>query len=51
MKINRHTVGMARHSRNGILLTDRCSGTFMNHIARAALLGLVLAIIVVLVTG
>jgi len=42
---------MARDSRNGIFLTDRCSGAFLNHIARTALLGLVLAVIVVLVTG
>ena len=51
MKINQYTVGMARHSRNGIFRTDRCSGAFLNHIARAALLGLVLAVIVVLLTG
>ena len=51
MKINQHTVGTARRSHNGIVLTDRCSGAFLNHIARAALLGLVLAVIVVLVTG
>jgi len=51
MKINLHTVGMAHHSRNGIFLTGRCSGAFLNHIARVAILGLVLAVIVVLVTG
>jgi hypothetical protein len=51
MKIDQHTIGMARHSRNGIFLTDRCSGAFLNHIARTALLGLVLAVIVVLVTA
>jgi hypothetical protein len=51
MKISQQTLGMARHSRNGIFLTDRCSGAFLNHIARAALLTLVLAVIVVLVTG
>ena len=51
MKINQHAVGMARRSRNGIFLTDRCSGAFLNHIARVALLGLVLAVLVVIVTG
>jgi hypothetical protein len=51
MRINQHTVGVAHHSRNGIFLTHRCSGAFLNHIARAALLGLVLAVIVLLVTG
>jgi hypothetical protein len=51
MKINQHRVEMARHSRNGVFLTGRCSGAFLNHIARTALLGLVLAVIVVLVTG
>jgi hypothetical protein len=51
MKISHHTVGKTRHSRNGIFLTDRCSGAFLNPIARAALLTLVLAVIVVLVTG
>jgi hypothetical protein len=51
MKINQHAVGTARHSSNGIFLTDRCSGAFLNHIARVALLGLVLAVLVVLVTG
>jgi hypothetical protein len=51
MKINQHAIEMTRHSRNGIFLTDRCSGAFLNHIARTALLGLVLAVIVVLVTA
>ena len=51
MKINQHAVGMARRSRNGIFLTDRCSGAFVNHIAKAALLGFMLAVIVVLVTA
>jgi len=51
MKIDQHTIGMAPHSRNVIFLTDRCSGAFLNHIARTALLGLVLAVIVVLVTA
>jgi hypothetical protein len=51
MKITQHKVGMSHHSRDGIFLTDRCSGAFLNHIARAGFLGLVLAVIVVLVTG
>jgi hypothetical protein len=51
MKINQHIVGMGRHSRSGIFLSDRCSGAFLNHIARAALLAVVVAAIIVLVTG
>ena len=51
MKINQHLVGIARHSSNGIFLTDRCSGAFLIHVVRAALLAVVLSIIVVLVTG
>ena len=51
MKTTQHTVGMAGRSRNAIFLTDRCSGNFLNPIARVALLGLVLAVIVVLLTG
>ena len=51
MKINQHATEMARRSGNGIFLADRCSGAFLNHIARVALLGLVLAVLVVLVTG
>ena len=50
MKINQHLVRIARPS-NGIFLTDRCSGAFLIHVVRAALLAVVLSIIVVLVTG
>jgi hypothetical protein len=51
MKINPHLVGIARHSSRGILLTDRCSGAFLIHVVRAALLAVVLAVVVVLVAG
>jgi hypothetical protein len=51
MKINQHLVGIARHSSRGIFLTDRCSGAFLIHVVRAALLAVVLAVVVVLVTG
>jgi hypothetical protein len=51
MKINQHLVGIARHSSRDIFLTDRCSGAFLIHVVRAALLTVVLAVVVVLVTG
>jgi hypothetical protein len=51
MQIKQHFAGRDRFSRNSTLLGDRCSGVFLNHFARAGLLCLVLAIIVLLVTG
>jgi hypothetical protein len=51
MQIKQHIAGKGRFSRNSILMCDRCSGVFLNHFVRAALLCLVLAIIVLLVTG
>jgi hypothetical protein len=51
MQINQHIAARGRFSRNNILMSGRCSGVFLNHFVRAALLCLVLAIIVLLVTG
>jgi hypothetical protein len=51
MKINQHLIGLGRDSSRGIFLTDRCSGAFLIHVVRAALLALVLSLVVVLVTG
>jgi len=51
MKINQRLIGIARNSSRGIFLTDLCSGAFLIHVVRAALLAVVLSIIVVLVTG
>jgi hypothetical protein len=50
MKINQHLIGIARDSSRGIFLTDRCSGAFLIHVVRAALLAVVLSVIVVLVS-
>jgi hypothetical protein len=51
MKIKQHIATLIRPSSSGSLLTDHCSGTFLNHIERAALLGVVLGVAVVLATG
>src|ERR1700736_3840499 len=51
MKINKHTVKVICPSSSGSLLTDHCSGVFLNHIGRSALLAVVLGVAVVLATG
>ena len=51
MQIKQHIATRGRFSRNNVLLSGRCSGIFLNHFVRAALLCVVLAIIVLLVTS
>ena len=51
MKMNLYIVKSAYRSSGGSLLTDHCSGAFLNKIKRAALLAVVLGAIVVLSTG
>ena len=49
--MNLYIVKSAYRSSGGSLLTDHCSGAFLNHIGRAALLAVVLGVAVVLATG
>ena len=49
--MNLYIVKSAYRSSGGSLLTDHCSGAFLNEIKRCALLMVMLGIIVVLVTG
>ena len=51
MKINQHILKLICPSSSGSLLNDHCSGAFLNHIGRAALLAVVLGAAVVLATG
>ena len=51
MKIDNHIVKLICPSSSGSLLTDHCSGVFLNHIERSALLAVVLGVAVVLATG
>ena len=51
MKMNLYIVKSAYRLSGGRLLTDDCSGAFLNEIKRCALLMVMLGIIVVLVTG
>jgi hypothetical protein len=51
MKINKHIVKSICPSSSGSLLTDHCSGAFLNYIGRAALLAVMLGVAVVLATG
>src|SRR5271157_1378388 len=51
MKMNLYIVKSAYRSSGGSLLTDHCSGAFLNEIKRCALLTVTLGVIVVLVTG
>ena len=53
MKMNQYIIKLVRPSSRGRLLTDHCSGAFLNEITRAALLTvvLVLGVTVVLATG
>jgi hypothetical protein len=51
MKINKYLVKAARPSSSGTLLSDHCSGVFVKHIERAALLAVALWATVVLATG
>ena len=49
--MNLYIVKPAYRSSGGSLLTDHCSGAFLNEIKRCALLTVMLGIVVVLVTG
>ena len=49
--MNLYIVKSAYRSSGGSLLTDHCSGAFLNEIKRCALLTVMLGIMVVLVTG
>ena len=51
MNINRYIINLVRPSSSGSLLSDNCSGAFLNEITRAALLTIVLGVTVVLATG
>jgi hypothetical protein len=51
MKMNRDIITLVYSLSSGSLLTDHCSGAFLNAITRAALLTVVLGITVVLATG
>jgi hypothetical protein len=51
MKTNRRIIKLVYPFSSGSLLTDHCSGAFLNDITRAALLTVVLGITVVLATG
>ena len=51
MKMNQYIIKLVCPSSSGSLLTDRCSGAFLNEITRAALLTIVLGVTVVLATG
>ena len=51
MKMNRHIIKLVYPFSSGSLLTDHCSGVFLNHIGRSALLAVVLGVAVVLATG
>ena len=51
MKINKHIVKLICPSSSGSLLTDHCSGAFLNHIGRTALLAVMLWVGVLLATG
>ena len=51
MKMNQYIVKTAYRSSSGSLLTDHCSGVFLNRIRRAALLTVVLGMTVVLATS
>ena len=48
MKINKHILKVIFPSSGGSLLTDHCSGDFLNYIGRATLLAVVLGVAVVL---
>jgi hypothetical protein len=51
MKINQNIVKFIYPTSSGSLLTDQCSGAFLNHIGRAALLAAVLGVVVFITTG
>jgi hypothetical protein len=51
MKVPQYIVHTAYRSNGGSLLTDRCSGAFVNEIKRSAFLIIILSVIVVLATG
>ena len=51
MKMNRHIIKLVYPFSSGSLLTDHCSGAFLNEITRVALLTVLLGITVVLATG
>ena len=51
MKINQHIVKLICPSSSGSLLTDRCSGDFVNEIKRSAFLIVILSVIIMFATG
>jgi hypothetical protein len=51
MKMNRHIIKLVYPFSSGSMLTDHCSGAFLNEITRVALLTVLLGITVVLATG
>jgi hypothetical protein len=51
MKVAQYIVKTASRSSGGSLLTDSCSGAFVNEITRSAFLIVMLNVIVVLATG
>lgn len=51
MKVTQYIVKTGYRSSGGSLLTDRCSGAFVNEIKRSAFLIFILSVIVVLVTS
>ena len=51
MKTNQYIIKLVCPSSSGSLLTDHCSGAFLNEITRAVLLIVVLGLTVVLATG
>ena len=51
MKMNQYIIKLVCPSSSGSLLTDHCSGAFLNEITRAVLLIVVLGLTVVLATG
>jgi hypothetical protein len=51
MKINQHIIKLICPSSSGSLLTDHCSGVFLNEIRRSVLLTLAVGVTVVLATG
>jgi hypothetical protein len=51
MKMNQYIIKLVSPSSSASLLTDHCSGAFLNEITRAVLLIVVLGLMVVLATG
>ena len=51
MQMNRNVLPLVAFTSKGSLLTDHCSGVFLNEVRRAALLAFVFGISVLLATG